>query len=140
MSFIWALSKTQTYGILGSNDTINKWWSTFLKQLFTKRSQNMANMSRPFASVMDNASVYVSSQMLSFCKSSKLKFLTIPPYSPSLNPLEKLVGAVRTNLFKEQDKGWYNYRFKFQLRIDCWIFDRFRGPLIRLQRQILPNT
>ena len=109
----------------------------FLKQLFTKRSQNMANMSRPFALVMDNASVYVSSQTLNFYKSSKLKFLTISPYSPSLNPLEKLVGAVKTNLLKEQDKGRYNYRFKFQLRIDCWIFDHFRGSLIRLQLQIL---
>ena len=110
----------------------------FLKQLFTKRSQNMANMSRPFALVMDKRpqSMLVH-KTLNFYKSSKLKFLTISPYSPSLNPLEKLVGAVKTNLLKEQDKGRYNYRFKFQLRIDCWIFDHFRGSLIRLQLQIL---
>ena len=70
-------------------------------------------MSRTFALAMDNASVYASSQMLNFYKSSKPKVLTIPPYSPSPNPVEKLIDAVKVNLLKEQDKGQYNYRFKF---------------------------
>ena len=110
MSFIWALSKTKIYGILGSSGTINaKILQYFIEQMITQRNQNSENLYRPFALVMDNASVHVSSSMQTFYKSSKLKVITIPPYSPSLNPTEKLIGSIKAHILKEQAEGWYKF-------------------------------
>ena len=58
--------------------------------------------------VMDNASIHVCSSMQSFYKNSKLKVLTILPYSPSLNPTEKLIGSIKTHILKEQEEGRYD--------------------------------
>ena len=48
--------------------------------------------------VMDNASIHVSKFSKDSIKKLNLQCLTICPYSPSLNPIEKVIGWIKSKL------------------------------------------
>ena len=45
---------------------------------------------------MDNASIHVSKTAKKKLSEMELQWLTICPYSPSLNPIEKVIGAIKS--------------------------------------------
>ena len=46
--------------------------------------------------IMDNASVHVSKTSKDKIKKMNFQWMTINPYSPSLNPIEKVIGAIKS--------------------------------------------
>ena len=55
--------------------------------------------------VWDNAPVHSSNITTEFAKSANLRVLTIPPYTPCLNPAEKLINSIKMKLKKLQADG-----------------------------------
>jgi transposase len=51
--------------------------------------------------IFDNASIHVSKLAKSYLAENKIKAMTISPYSPWLNPTEKLIGAIKAKIRKE---------------------------------------
>ena len=54
---------------------------------------------------MDNAAVHVSQKVKKFLITSKVKAITITPYSPTLNPCEKLINAIKQRIKKKYETG-----------------------------------
>ena len=53
--------------------------------------------------VWDNASIYLSDRASEFILLSKLRVITIPPYNPVLNPVEKLINCIKMKLSKDME-------------------------------------
>ena len=111
MSFVWAISTRRHYGLFGikgaNNSQIVK---LYIQELLMERNKEKGIRSWPFVLVLDNASVHVSEISQSFYKSTKISVLTIPKYSPFLNPAEKLIGSIKRNIEKLQGQGrWVIY-------------------------------
>ena len=47
---------------------------------------------------MDNVSIYKTKKALKFIVNSKISMITIPPYDPSLNLVEKFILAIKSKL------------------------------------------
>ena len=91
MSFILSLSEYKIYGIMGAEETINtKTIKHYVESMLVERNLSKENRKRSFALVWDNASVNASSEAAKFYIGSRIKVITIVPYTPALNPAEKL--------------------------------------------------
>ena len=55
--------------------------------------------------VWDNASIHLSEIVSKFILSTKLRVITIPPYNPVLNPVEKLINFIKMKLRKIHGMG-----------------------------------
>ena len=106
MSFIWAVSNLRVYGIFG-NQSSNKSqeFKFYLRQLFNERNSNIEFKEKPFVLMYDNAKIHTSKEMREFIIKSKRRSIGIVPYTPILNPCEKLIGAVKSHLAKLQTEG-----------------------------------
>ena len=106
MSFIWAVSNIKVYGILG-NQGSNKSneFKYYLRQLLDCRNADPEFKKVPFIMMYDNSGIHTSDEVKEFISKSKLRSISITPYSPMLNPCEKLIAAVKSNLKKLQSEG-----------------------------------
>ena len=103
MSFVFALSSLAVYGVMGTNETTNAGWiEYFIREMLDWRNSHKDNASRPFVIVMDNATVHTSFGMGSFLKKAGVGAVTITPYSPALNPCEKVINAVKFFMKQKQ--------------------------------------
>ena len=106
MFFFWALSYKRVYGLMGKEDTnkseIVKYYLKNLYEDLIRTDKNQANRT---IVIWDNAPVHSSNATTEFIKSAKLRVLTIPPYTPSLNPAEKLINSIKMKLKKLQADG-----------------------------------
>ena len=106
MSFIWALSKERVYGIVSCPGSIDHTVVRhFIKLLWAYRDEIPSSTNTPFAIVFDNASVHTCSPMVEFYEKSHLKVVSICPYSPSLNPWEKLICAIKMGITSMASNG-----------------------------------
>lgn len=55
--------------------------------------------------VMDNASYHKSKELKELFNSYKIRLLYLPPYSPDLNPIEKIWGNIKNELRNYYDYG-----------------------------------
>ena len=46
--------------------------------------------------IMDNAPIHVSNEAKEKIREMEMQWLSICPYSPSLNPIEKFIGAIKS--------------------------------------------
>ena len=106
MSFIAAVSETKIYGVTGVDGSANaEIVIHFLKELCEARSISVHNRQTPFIIWLDNAPFHTAAAVEDFAKKTNLKLLTITPYSPILNPWEKLIQILKRKLKVEHQKG-----------------------------------
>ena len=51
--------------------------------------------------VMDNARIHNSVDVINFLEDNSIRFMSLPPYSPELNPIELFFGAVKAAYRKD---------------------------------------
>ena len=106
MSFFWALSHKRVYGLMGKEDTNTSYIVRhYLRSLNEDRIISDESQENRTIVVWDNAFVHSSSITTEFVKSANLRVLTIPPYTPCLNPAEKLINSIKMKLKKLQADG-----------------------------------
>ena len=71
----------------------------------TRRSLYEADQTPAAVLIMDNASIHKSSLVKNAVEKLQLSLLTITPYSPALNPCEKLILALKTTLKAKKAQG-----------------------------------
>jgi transposase len=54
---------------------------------------------------MDNAAVHRAEGVNEWAASKQIKLLTLPPYSPELNPAEKIISSIKAKVKKAR----YNF-------------------------------
>ena len=106
MTFICAVSNKKVYGILGNQSTNkSKDFKFYLRQLVYFRSVDTDLDGIPFILMYDNAKIYTSNEVWTFIHKSDLRSISIVPYSPMLNPCEKLIACTKSNMRKLQSEG-----------------------------------
>ena len=55
--------------------------------------------------ICDNTTIYKSKLIVEFLTSNNIWIITIPPYCPSLNAVEKLILSIKQKINKEIDCG-----------------------------------
>ena len=106
MSFIVGFSERNFYGIKWDAQQVQHlryllcFWST---SIHSNRRLNDSNGSMVI--VVDNARIHVSRKTSDYCSKAKIKLITICPFSPSLNPWEKLIGAIKAKIRARRHKN-----------------------------------
>jgi hypothetical protein len=96
MSFIVCFSEEQVYGITGVvGGTKSSTIIRFLRSVIKCRNEKFAQKMKEPVFVLDNASVHTASVVQGFIEKSRVKMITIMSYSPSLNPTEKVILAIK---------------------------------------------
>ena len=99
MSLIWALSDHQIYGILGVEGSVtSEIFKHYITDLVFKRKCISGSTSKPFVFIWDNSRVHSNELINNFLANSKLRAISIPQYSPVLNPWEKLINSIKTKI------------------------------------------
>ena len=74
--------------------------------------------------IIDNAPIHTSREAKDEIERMELQWLTICPYSPSLNPIEKVIGAIKSKCRnKFYDKG-LQLNFKMIMAESKWIYPK----------------
>ena len=105
MSCFIAASETQFYGIMinmGTNNTHTFWY--FLRSLLNFKRRNFKKPARRECIVMDNASIHKTAVVKSLARDEIIRMLTIPSYSPTLNPVETVIHAFKIKVRKHYYK------------------------------------
>ena len=99
MSFIIAMSREKIYGWAGLDHTTNtESYKRFIYNLFKNRvTTNSIKLKDPVI-VCDNCSIHKSQGFNSFIQDCQVRVVTIWPYWPSLNPVEKLILSIKKML------------------------------------------
>ena len=106
MTFVCAISKLCFYGVMGVKGTTDgQCIVKFIRQLWEFRKTKHELNDTKFILVSDNASVNICQEVSEFISSSKLRMMTINPYSPAANPAEKVINCIKTKLRKIQSWG-----------------------------------
>jgi transposase len=99
MSLIVCFSKTRIMGVIGNETSNNsKTFIKFVKKIIKKNSNIKCIKEKKFILVFDNASIHTSSITSEYFEDKNISALTIPPYSPWLNPSEKLINAIKSKI------------------------------------------
>ena len=102
MSFIWALSDNQIYGLIGVEGSVTSdIVKHYVVELVYKRNRESDMTSKPFVIIWDNAKVHSNELIENFLVKSKLRAISIQLYTPVLNQWEKLINAI-----KDQDNAF----------------------------------
>ena len=95
---VFGISNEKFCPVLGIKGTFNSdaivW---YLQKLRLFQSSNGKN-EKSYAIVWDNASIHKSKKVMDFLTESKMHMITIPAYSPWLNPVETMIGAFKRKL------------------------------------------
>ena len=106
MSFILALSKERVYGIMGCPGSIDHTVVRhFIKLLWAYRDEIPSSTNTPLLLFLTMHLSILAHQWLNFMKKSHLKVVSICPYSPSLNPWEKLICAIKMGITSMASNG-----------------------------------
>ena len=99
MSFYVAFSKYKFYGIIGVECTrTSQHFIHFLSEVLKERKMMNSNEIRQLIIDLDNSSIHKTEKALKFIVDSKIPMITILPYEPSLNPVEKFILAIKSKL------------------------------------------
>ena len=70
----------------------------FLRKVLKQMMKTISLKMRKFFIILDNASIHKAREVSKFVSNLKIRMLTIPPYEPSLNPIEKFILALKSKL------------------------------------------
>ena len=90
-------------GNQGSNKS--KEFKFYLRELIESRRADPELEKVQFIMMYDNAGIHTSNELEEFISKSRLRSVSIVQYSPMLNPCEKLIAAIKSNLRMLQSKG-----------------------------------
>ena len=68
--------------------------------------------------VLDNASIHKSKKVKEYCKKNNIYLVYLPPYSPDLNPIEKLWKKVKRKFMLIQWEIGKSIEKKIRSRVD----------------------
>ena len=106
MSFVVAFSSVKIEGILASNISIKSFsFRKFVSDIWKWRSEYEPESFDNIFLVLDNASFHVNEAAVKFYEEQRVKWITIPPYSPQLNPAEKLIAWIKVQICKQWTKN-----------------------------------
>ena len=106
MSFFVAFSADRFYGIMGVEGTGNSQkFIHFLSKVLKERMKLSLEEERNLVIVLDNSSIHKTLEVSKFVVGSNIRMLTIPPYEPSLNPVEKFILAVKSKIRQKKQRG-----------------------------------
>ena len=106
MSFIVAISSRKVEGLLASTGSINsKSFWLFIKDVKESNLQ-FNNWDKKSCFIFDNSSLHRSQEFKKFTNMGGIRWITIPPYTPQLNPAEKIISVIKV----EARRQWMNSR------------------------------
>ena len=98
MSFIIAMSNRGIEGIKASTCTIDsEVYIWFCKNVWRRLTSKTEKIRDPVI-IWDNASLHIWKESAEFMYKQGIKWVTITPYSPQLNPAEKIIGFIKNKL------------------------------------------
>ena len=98
MSFILAFSKENIEGIVGNEGTN---WSQHIKSFLIQLTKNNTKNT---IFIMENCSIHKANIINELWIKLNLWILTIPAYSPFLNPCEKLIQKIKSSIRSHQSQ------------------------------------
>ena len=106
MSFFVAFSADRFYGIMGTKGTgTAQKFIHFLGKVLKQRMKTISLEMRRFFIILDNASIHKTREVSKFVSDKKIRVLTIPPYNPYLNPVEKFILALKNKLRQKKQRS-----------------------------------
>ena len=106
MTFLIAASENNFYGIMANENTNNsKIFGYFISNVWNYRTRNLNRSNGDLWFVADNASIHKTKEIRNLIDCNELHMLTIPPYWPSLNPVETVIQSIKAKLKVKQAKG-----------------------------------
>ena len=98
MSFVIAISSTKVEGLMASmGSIIAKSFSLFIYDICEAIQDSETNPEKTWF-IFDNTSLHRSKEFSKFVQKKRIKCLTIPPYSPQLNPAEKIIAYIKSKI------------------------------------------
>ena len=92
MSFFMAFSADRFYCIMGTEKTgTSQKFIHFLHHVLKERTKLISDEVKRLVIVLDNSSIHKTKEAVKFIVDSKIPIIAIPPYEPSLNPVEKFI-------------------------------------------------
>ena len=104
MSFVVTHSQERVEGLMGTKSTFNQIkYVDFIKKLVMK-SRNLQNTNhRRITIVADNCRFHRTKMIKEFFTKENIIWIFIPPYSPEINPCEKLINMIKTHIKTQID-------------------------------------
>ena len=90
---IFGMSRERYHPVFGVKGTFNSEAIIAYLKMIRLGQHKIGKNERNYMIVWDNASIHRSSKMLKFLEWSKIRLITIPAYSPWLNPVEHMIGS-----------------------------------------------
>ena len=106
MSFMVGFSKQRFYGIVGTSTTNNSAsFLRFVMNAFKHRLKTLKIKDKRFVIIWDNASLHTSKEVKEFIANTGVIICTITPYSPCLNPAERLILYIKKKTTRIRQRG-----------------------------------
>ena len=86
--------------------------------------------------ICDNGTVYKNKDLTEYLKTSKIKIHYLPPYSPNLNPIERLWKVIREYICYNR---YYESFSEFKIAIHCFLFEKIPKIKNLLKKRINDN-
>ena len=87
------------HGVMGwFGSTNSKFFIKFLHYLSQSVQNQLGQENNKYVIVCDNTRIHTSREVERFIVKDELRLMTIAPYSPSLNPVEKVICAIKMKL------------------------------------------
>ena len=101
MSFMVGFSRQRFYGIFGTTSSNNSnSFLRFVKNAIEHRTNDLKIEDKRFIIVWDNASLHISEEVKRYLSNTEVIICTIAPYSPCLNPAERLILYIKKKVMK----------------------------------------
>ena len=104
MSFIVAISSQRVEGLLASTGSIiSKSFWLFIKDV-KDSNMHLNNWNKKTCFIFDNSSLHRSQEFKKFINKNEVRWISIPPYTPQLNPAEKIIVVIKAKIRRQ----WMN--------------------------------
>ena len=106
MSFMIGFSDKRLYGVIGTSATHNqRSFIIFIQNSIKLRAEKLKIDDINFIIICDNSSIHKDVEVKNYLKETKIRILTICPYSPDLNPWEKMILYIKQtlNVYKNKE-------------------------------------
>ena len=98
-SFMLAISSEKVHGIMATPNTFNaEKFKYFLEQLVNSTTSK-------YAIICDNAKIHLANLIQKYLAERKISLITIPAYSPFVNPCEKAILIIKSKVRKIERNG-----------------------------------
>ena len=105
-SWMVGFSRNYFYGVMITKDTwTSEMFIKFIHSWIKAREEYFDFQDRRMIFIWDNTSIHRSEAVREYIKKTEIKILTICPYSPSLNPVEKMILAFRSKIGTQIELG-----------------------------------